>query len=65
MEVNYVIIFSFFIILYSLSSKNNKAESDETSEEAKTSEVSSCKCAYLFNVLADSNSRIFFPEQFV
>ena len=42
------------------------AESDETSEEAKTSEVSSCKCAYLFNVLADSNSLVsFFPEQFV
>ena len=39
------------------------AESDETSEEAKTSEVSSCKCAYLFNVLVDSNGRrIFFPE---
>ena len=59
-------IISFFIILYSLSSKNNMAKSDETSEEAKTSEVSSCKCAYLFNVLADSNSLIsFFPEQFV
>ena len=41
------------------------AESDETSEEAKTSEVSSCKCAYLFNVLADSHSLIFSPEQFV